>query len=140
MAVRVHVARTVEEIEALKPVWAALPWEREEAELDSFLTRLRARPGVIGPFALVVYRDEEPCAALLGRLETRRLSTNVGYRVVYAPALTALQVVDGGVTAVDDAAISPLVAALGDALARGEADAVALPPLPVNSELFARLK
>jgi len=136
---RVQIARTVEEIAALKSALAKLPWEREEAELDNFLARLRARPTVIGPYAIVVYRENAPVAGLIGRLESRELKTSVGYRVVYAPGLRVLQIVDGGIVAADDAAIPPLVAALGEALARGDAEAAALPPLPVASELFAAL-
>src|SRR5471032_1111287 len=135
---RIQIARTVEEIEELTAPLAVLPWEREEAELDNFLTRLRARPSAIGPFAIVVYREDEPVSALFGRIESRELKTNIGYRVVYAPRLRVLQIVDGGIVAADDAALPPLVAAVGEMLARGDADAAALPPLPVESELFAR--
>jgi hypothetical protein len=134
---RVQTARTVEEIEELGPALASLPWEREEAELDNFLTRLRARPNVIGPFALVVYRGPDPVSALIGRIESRQLRTNVGYRAVYAPTVRVLQIVDGGLVAADEGAIPPLVTALGEALARGEAEAAALPTLEVESPLLA---
>src|SRR5471032_1085442 len=99
---RIQIARTVEEIEELRAALVLLPWEREEAELDNFLTRLRARTNAIGPFAIVVYRENEPVSALIGRIESRELKTSVGYRVVYAPSLRVLQIVDGGVVAVDD--------------------------------------
>ncbi len=138
MELRVQIARTVEEIEGLRPALAVLPWEREEAELDNFLTRLRARPNVLSPFAIVVYRGDEPVSALIGRIESRELRTSIGYRVVYAPTVRVLQIVDGGIAAADDAAIPPLVTALGEALARGDAEAAALPPLPVEAALFAR--
>lgn len=138
MELRIEIARTVDQIEELRTVWDVLPWEREEAELDNFLARLRARSNAIGPYAIVVYRGDEPVSGLIGRIESRELKTNLGYRVVYAPSLRVLQIVDGGLVAADVAAIPPLVAALGDALARGDAQAAALPPLPVESELFAR--
>jgi len=137
---RIEIARTVDQIEELRTVWDVLPWEREEAELDNFLARLRARSNAIGPYAIVVYRGDEPVSGLIGRIESRELKTNLGYRVVYAPSLRVLQIVDGGLVAADVAAIPPLVAALGDALARGDAQAAALPPLPVESELFRPLR
>ncbi|HWB23578.1 MAG TPA: GNAT family N-acetyltransferase [Gaiellaceae bacterium] len=139
MELRVQIARTVEEIEALRSSLAVLPWEREEAELDSFLVRLAARPTALGPYAIVVFRGDEPVAGLIGRLESRRLNTNVGYRVVYAPRVRILQIVDGGVVAIDAAARSRLVSALGEALARGDAEVAALPPLEGGSELSRQL-
>jgi len=76
-----------------------------------------------------------PVAGLAGRVESRRLQTSIGYRVVYAPEVRMVQVVDGGLVATDAEAIPPLFAALRSAL--GEADAVALPPLELGSELLA---
>jgi len=125
----------VEEVERLAPVWDELPWKREEAERDYLLARIHSRPDAIAPFGVVVTRDGVPVAGLAGRVESRRLQTSIGYRVVYAPEVRMVQVVDGGLVATDAEAIPPLFAALRSAL--GEADAVALPPLELGSELLA---
>jgi len=132
---RVHVARTLDEVERLGSLWDAVPWEREEAEREYLLTRLRYRPEGATPFAAVVTDGDEPAAAVAGRLETRPLETHVGYRNVYAPRLRLLQLVDGGIVAARPDALAPLRAALRGALDRGEADALLVPPLPVGSEL-----
>ena len=52
---------------------------------------------MIGPFAVVAFDGDAPVAGLAARLELRRLETSVGYRVLYAPDVRALQVVDGGI-------------------------------------------
>jgi CelD/BcsL family acetyltransferase involved in cellulose biosynthesis len=88
---------------------------------------------VIGPFAAVAFDGDAPVAGLAARLELRRLEAAVGYRVLYAPDVRALQVVDGGLAG--DAA--PLAGALGRALEHGEADVVLLPPLERGSGLEA---
>jgi len=85
---------------------------------------------VIGPFAVVTFDGDTPVAGLAGRLELRRLETSVGYRVLYAPDVRALQVVDGGIAG-DAAAVT---GELRGALERGEADVVLLPPLELGSE------
>jgi Acetyltransferase (GNAT) domain len=135
----VEVVRTAAGLERLAPEWAAIPWEREEAELDYLLARVEARPEAVAPFAILVRRGGEPAAALAARIENRRLSTAFGPRTVYAPRVRILQVVDGGIVAPDPGAIPRLVQALQAALAAGDADAAAIPPLPLDSPLYAAL-
>ena len=88
-------------------------WGREEAAYEYFVTRLRTRPDVIGPFAAFVCDGDGPVAALAGRIESRRLKTALGYKVVYAPLVRLLQVVDGGHRRTPSpAALAPLARAL----------------------------
>jgi GNAT acetyltransferase-like protein len=134
---RVRQARTFEEVEQLKPAWERIPWRREEAAYDYFLERARTRPGVIAPYAIVVGSDEHPLAGIAGRIEAQRLKTTVGYKVVYSPRIRLLHIVDGGIAVTDPGALTPLLDTLRRALAEGEADAIAVPPLRVDSELFA---
>jgi Acetyltransferase (GNAT) domain len=137
---RVELARSAADVERLAAAWDRVEWEREEAERDYFLTRLDARPGVTGLFGILVLDGEEPVAALAARREDRRLPTAFGYRVVYAPRVRLLQIVDGGVVVQQPAALEPRLRALRAELARGETDAVAVPVLPVDSPLFAALE
>jgi hypothetical protein len=134
---RVEVVRSVEDLERLRPLWDRVPWQREEAEHDYLLARQRLRPEVVAPFGIVVTRGEEPVAALAGRVESRRLATGIGYRTLYAPRVRLLQVVDGGIVANDTGARGPLLDALRAELAAGTIDAVALPPSPIGSDVFA---
>jgi Acetyltransferase (GNAT) domain len=130
-----RIARTVGELEELRAVWETIPWERDEAEYEYLLTRVRTRPNVLGPFAIVVEDGERVLAALAGRLEQRRLETAVGYRVLYAPEVKLVQAVDGGVVVPDPEGLEPLLDAVRGVLAGGEADALALPPLELGSPL-----
>jgi hypothetical protein len=135
----VHVVRTAEEAERLRLLWGAFPWEREEAELDYLLTRLRFRDDPASPYGVLVTADGEPAAAAVGRLEHRRLDARVGYRSVYAPRARVLQLVDGGVVAPRPEALPLVVDGLRGGLERAEADAVAVPPLAVGSPLAEAL-
>jgi hypothetical protein len=136
VSLRLELARTLEELERLRPAWDELPWQREEAAYAYFVTRLRTRPDVIAPFAAVVWDGDRPVAGLAGRIESRRLQTALGYRVVYAPLVRLLQVVDGGIVYDDSAALAPLAGAIEDGLGSDEVDVVAFPPLELGSELF----
>ncbi len=131
---RVEIARTLDELEVLRPAWDALAWRREEAAYPYYVARLRSRPDVIGPFAAVVLDSDRPVAGLAGRLELRRLETAVGYKVLYSPLVRYLHVVDGGIVGGSREMLELLRSAAGQALALGEADALGLPPLEVGSE------
>jgi hypothetical protein len=133
----VAVARTLEELEHLRSTWRKLPWEREEAAYEYFTTRLETRPDVIGPLAAVCLVDGRPAGGLAGRLELRRLSTSVGYKVVYAPQVRLLRVVDGGIAGADDPEVlDALLEPVRTALRDGTADAVELPPAELGSALL----
>ena len=136
MTARIEIARTLDEVEALEPLWRSVPWTGEQAELPLYLAAGRARSQHGNPLALIVVRDEAASAAAVGRVERRKLETRIGYLDVYAPMLEVLQIVPGGVVAEDSEAIAALTAAVQAALAAGEADALALPALPVDSELY----
>ncbi len=138
MPYETRIARTLQEVDDLRSLWDGVPWQREEAEREYFVTRVRERQDVIGPFAVLVEEGGEARAGLAGRLESRRLLTTLGYKVVYAPRVRLLQVVDGGLVATEPAALSSLVDALRGVLARGEVDAVALPALRIGSPLYER--
>jgi hypothetical protein len=92
---------------------------------------------VIGPYAAVASVDGRAVGGLAGRLELRRLSTRVGYKVVYAPSARLLRVVDGGIAgATDPDVLAALLGTIRAALADGTADAVELPPAEVGSQLL----
>ena len=56
---------------------------------------------MIGPYAAVASSTGRPVGGLAGRLELRRLPAKVGYKVVYAPTVRLLRVVDGGIAGAD---------------------------------------
>jgi hypothetical protein len=135
----VRVARTAGELEALRDAWDGLPWEREEAELDHLLARVRLKLDAVAPFGIIVLRDGAPAAGLAARVEERRLATAIGYRTVYAPRVRLLHAIQGGTVASDAAALDALVGALRGVLGRGEVDVVSFPALPVDSPLLGGL-
>jgi hypothetical protein len=134
---RVEIARTLAELDRLRTAWDELPWRREEAAYPYYHARLRLREDVIGPFAAVVFESGRPVAGLAGRLELRGLETAIGNRVIYAPRVRYLRVVDGGIASSSHETLELLRSATGQALASGEADALGLPPLELGSDELA---
>ena len=111
------ILRGRDEVEARTDEWDRIAWPSELGELPYFL----AEPGE--PLALL-----EPPAALVGRVDERRLESRIGYLRAYAPRLRILRV----------------TAVVGDtaALARTalqEVDVVAVPALPLDSPEYRAL-
>jgi CelD/BcsL family acetyltransferase involved in cellulose biosynthesis len=126
------------ELERLHVGWESLPWTRLDPERDYFLTVVRSRPEVIGVHALFLPDDVNPQVGFVGRVEDVSLRVSVGYRSVYSPKVRAITLVHGGAVGVDTRErAEEIVGRLRDALAARRADAVLLPALRTDSELYA---
>jgi len=111
------ILRRRDEVEAHADDWRRIAWASELGELPYFL----AEPG--DPLAVL-----EPPAALVGKVDERRLESRVGYLRAYAPRLRILRVTN--------------VVGEASALARAalqEVDVVAVPALPVASPEYRAL-
>jgi CelD/BcsL family acetyltransferase involved in cellulose biosynthesis len=131
----VSVARTIEDVEALRPEWEALQGHALTSDLDYFLTYLRHAPGVVRPHVVRIEQDGE-LALLVGRVEDQRLPAKLGYATVSNPRVRMIIVAYGGVLGRADAATAPrLVEALRRSVAPREADLVRIRMLEVGSAL-----
>jgi CelD/BcsL family acetyltransferase involved in cellulose biosynthesis len=130
---RVSVARTFEDVEALRPEWEALQSSALTSDLDFFLTYLRHAPGVVRPHVVHVEEDGRR-ALLVGRLEDQRLPAKLGYATVSNPRVRTIVVAYGGVLGDADEASAPnLVDALWRSVSPKEADLVRIRMLKLGS-------
>jgi hypothetical protein len=126
------------QLERLRADWETIPWTRLDPVRDYFLTVVRSRPEVTGVHAFFVPDDEYPVAAFVGRIEEVPLRLSVGYRSLYSPKVRAITLVHGGAVGVDTPErAEEVLGRLRDALAAGNADAIVLPALRTDSQLYA---
>lgn len=111
------ILRGRDEVEARAGEWARIAWPSEQGELPYFL----AEPGE--PLALL-----DPPAALVGKVDERRLESRIGYLRAYAPRLRILRA----------AAVAGDAAALARR-ALQEVDVVSVPALPLDSVEYRAL-
>jgi CelD/BcsL family acetyltransferase involved in cellulose biosynthesis len=131
---RVTVARSVDELDALRGPWEALQGRHFPTDPDAFRTILCHQPQAVRPHVLLLERAGEPVSLLLARLEDLRLRTKVGYRDVYAPRVRSLTVVNDGLLGDDsEEKCRTLLAELRGSLAAGEADVLRLRNLRLGS-------
>jgi Acetyltransferase (GNAT) domain len=140
-ATAVRVARTVAEVEALRPVFESVGTSYVDAELDVALAVIRTRPGVVRPHVTVVESRGRPAALAVGRIEELPFRVRLGYANVYRPTLRTLRVVHGGISGeIDNEIARALVRGLDEALARDEADILLVPVVRVGSALDRALE
>jgi CelD/BcsL family acetyltransferase involved in cellulose biosynthesis len=134
-AERVTVARTVEEVLALRSAWERLPVGNIDADPDYFLTVVGNRPEVLRPHVVLIERAEGDLL-IVARLERAPLETRVGYRVVARPTVRSLIVsFDGIVGAKTEVDWRRAVDELRRSLLDREADVVMLPGLRMDGTL-----
>jgi len=134
---RTYVARTVEEVHALRPVWAKLEVENLDAEIDHFLTVVRHGANVSRPHVVRIERPDRRDILIVARLEEGPFETRIGYRMVSRPRMRMLRVSFGGVIGAETEADRRLaLEELQRPLRDGEADVVILAQLDVEGPLW----
>lgn len=132
----VRVARSVEEVEALRGAWTSMLRDSVQTDLDYFLWSLREEPQVVRPHVLAVERDGRTDAIVAARLLNVRLPCKLGYSTVYAPVVRAVCVLhDGLLGDADPVTTAAVLDELLSALKRREADVILFRQLQVDSAL-----
>jgi len=129
----IRIARTVEELEALRPILDRVEWARFEADPEYVISAVATREGNPQPFVVVAESAGAPLATFVAIVEDIRLSSTFGYRAVSSPRLRALVAAHGGTLAWDDEAAQGVARAIRQALVDGEAEALWCPSLPLDS-------
>jgi hypothetical protein len=133
---QVRIARDFAEVESLRDAWSKWPGHRD-SEIDFYLMILRSYPEVLRPHVIALYRNGQPEAILIGRLEEKKLAFRVGYLTLFRPKARCLVFVyDGlrGNASPENAEI--LVREVMNCLRRDEADLALLEFVPIGSVLY----
>ena len=131
-----RVARSLSEVEALRGFWAASPGHRD-SDIDFFLMIVQSYPEVLRPHVIALYRDGEPEAILVGRLERKRLKFRVGYLSVACPWARCLTFVYGAIHGDSSAQNTEiLLREVMNCLKHDEADLAMLEFVPLESPLY----
>jgi hypothetical protein len=133
----VRVLREVAELASVREAWLRMQGDEISSDPDFFVASAAVDPTIVRPHVVVLERDGEPDAMLVGRIERLALPTKLGYRTVYAPAVRSLTVVYGGILGnVEDSSFRTLLGSLRSSLAAREADVAIFRYLPVDSSFF----
>ena len=129
-----EVARSVEEVLALRPVWDVLQSPFVTSDLDFMLAYVSNTAGSIRPHAVVIRDENGPVALASGRVEDVRLPARLGPKTVLNPEVRALTITYGGLMGrLDDESVPRLLAAVKESVEPGEVDVIRLRMLTVGS-------
>ena len=128
----IAVARTLEDVEKLRPAWEKLDGNHINSDIDFFLTHARHAPQVVRPHVVLLEEDGEPTGVAVARLEHARSPTRLGYAMVFNPHVRSLTVVYGGLLA-QDANVGKLIDAVRGSIAPGEVDVLRMRMLRLGS-------
>lgn len=136
--VEVCCARTVEEVERLRPVWQRLQ-RHPNTDIDFYLTILKSRPQIERPCVILVRRGGQPRLLLIGRIEKRPLELTLGYKNLRGPMARVMMILYEGVLGKGDAEDYALVLEqLQRMLRGGEFDLAEFNHLDVHSPMYAQ--
>jgi hypothetical protein len=138
---QVFVARGFEEIEAIREIWERMqadePYPEVSADIDRYLTVIKATSDNSEPYIMVAKENGRPAAMLIGWVWKNRLKCAIGRKTLFRPALRQLSVVHRGVIGNGtDEIFRLLIGELMKVLRRGEADVVFLNHLQTDSSLY----
>lgn len=137
----VWVARTIEDVEAIRPLWQAVQGGPESgsftADIDVFLANARYNPDVVRPHVLVVERNAETSlvVAHLRQVPYEYRFRNVSVR---GPRIRIIDVVPGGCLRMTTQDLAgSVLAQLRGSLVTSEADALVLRSLDRGGPVWA---
>ena len=138
---QMSVARSVEEIERIRPIWEQLqrdePYPIINADIDRFLSVIKASNDNVQPYVVLVKKEDHPIAMVIGLLEKRSIKLRVGYKAIFRPKLRCLTVVHGGILGQPTKDIcSLLIGELMDKLREREVDMVYLSHVRTDSVFY----
>jgi hypothetical protein len=132
----IRVARTIAEVEAIREIWSAWNFSRD-TDLDFCLEFVWSLKTFERPHVMVLYRNGNPEAMLLGRVDRTKMAPRIGYLQlpgIWARLLTFPS--DGFLGEASPDNSEAFIRCILGALKNGEADAALLQQLEVGSPIL----
>ena len=131
--------RNLQELEMLRPVWKSWPGTRE-SDLDFFSSVLRSGPHGCQPHVILLKRNSQLEAILIGRREKRKLSFKLGYLTLCERTVDVVEFVHGALRGnASEQNCVGLVREVMRSLVEGEADVAVWDQLDLESPLYRQV-
>ncbi len=98
---QVIVARNLEEIERIRPVWEQMqsdePYPIINADIDRYLSIVKAKADEVEPYVMLMKRNGQPATMVIGSIENCQFNIKFGYKTIFSPSLKCLSIEYGGI-------------------------------------------
>jgi len=107
------IATSVEEIEAIRPIWEEMQGKESSpainADIDRYLSVVEAMKETVQPYVMILFHNDNPTAMIIAWLEMHRLRIKLGYKTLLSPKLKCLTVVYGGILGEPNSDVCPFI-------------------------------
>ena len=136
----IKVINRIEELEVIRGFWEKMQWH-PDADMYFYLDFIDLHQGFVSPHVILLSRDGQPSALMIGRIQKVPLDWKIGYKIVYKTPVRSLGIPYGGILGdLSYPNCMALVKELMNCLARGEADVVFLNHLKCGSPMYRAAK
>jgi hypothetical protein len=140
MDYEVKVARSIEEVEALRSTWEKMQ-NHPNVDIDYYLTIVDSMADILRPHVILFSKNGQPEAMAVGRLMRINMSITLGYKNLLQIKVPCLTILYGGLLGNWSKEISCiLINELIEALKRDEADIVLFNLLRSDSQIYELAK
>lgn len=139
----IHVLRTLEQIQAIRPIWEALQSESGgniETDFDRYISLVESDQKY-EPYILLLYNGGIPCAMLIGTRGPVRIDCQLGYLKVFRTTLCGVKITYGGYLGdFSEQTYNHLLDYLYTSISKGLADVVRFEQLPRCGRLYSGIR
>ena len=137
---RIEFARTLSEVEVLRPVWSVMQCQ-PDTDIDLYETVVSTRSNVLRPQVATLYKDGQPIAMLISRIEETFIVCKIGYFVLCRVPARSLTVLQGGLVGnITGSEAELLLSSAMQTLRRGDADVAHFLCVRTDSELHLAIR
>lgn len=136
----IKIARQIEEVEEIRGFWEKMQWH-PDADIDFYLDFIDSHQGLVRPHVILLSKNGQPSALMIGRIQEVPLDWKIGYKIVRRTPARSLEIPYGGILGdLSYPNCMALVKELMNCLARGEADVALLKYLRCDSSMYRAAK
>ena len=132
----IKVISKIEELEVIRGFWEKMQWH-PDADIDFYLDFIDSHQGFVRPHVILLSKDGQPSALMIGQIQEMPLDWRIGYKIVCKTPARSLEIPYGGILGdLSYPNCIALVKKLMNCLAQGEADVVFLNHLKCDSPMY----
>ena len=130
------IIRRLEDIQKIRPLWER--WQNHpHSNIDAYLEDFKIKKDILSPYLILVSKEKDDKALIIGRILKTKLFFKVGYLSIYRTKAKVLQILDNGVLGdVNEEEAYCVINHIVEMLEEGEADMAHLAGLMVESPLY----
>jgi hypothetical protein len=131
-----YTLKSLEDVRGIREVWEKMQ-PHPYADIDYYLSMFESCENVIGPYVLLLRRNNMSETMLIGKIEDIRFNCRIGYKDIFRPVVRCLTIIDSGIIGVTERSHCEIIfSQIAEFLKTREVDIVFFKEIPIDSALF----